>query len=207
MEMLNSYGVKFNQNISMMLESCVVLPGVGSSIYASDVQQKLNQTCSEIELEPDLILSLRKSVTWKMLLRLLTELESFLSPIWDHLDFFVYFYLNNGEVFSKYLKYQLATSKTPVDKSSKMFSLSTKQEFMKDFDEKVFQVRKKYSLCICVCVRVCVCVGIWVGVYMCLCVCVCVWVCGWMRTCMCPSVCVCVSYVCACVCVSKEGSK
>jgi len=195
MEMLNSYGVKFNQNISMMLESCVVLPGVGSSIYASDVQQKLNQTCSEIELEPDLILSLRKSVTWKMLLRLLTELESFLSPIWDHLDFFVYFYLNNGEVFSKYLKYQLATSKTPIDKSSKMFSLSTKQEFMKDFDEKVFQVRKKYSLCMFACVWVC---G-WVCT--CVCVCVCVWVCGWMCTCMCPSVCVCAFRMCVRVCV------
>ena len=145
MEMLNSYGVKFNQNISTMLESCVVLPGVGSSIYASDVQQKLNQTCSEIELEPELILSLKKSVTWKKLLTLFTDLESFLSPIWDHLDFFVYFYLNNGEVFSKYLKYQMAfvsTSRTPVDKSSKMFFPSSRQDFMKDFDEKVIQVRK-----------------------------------------------------------------
>ena len=145
MEMLNCYGVKFSNAILTMLETYVVLPGVGSSIYASDVQLKLNQSCSEIELDPEWILSLRKSVTWKILLTLLTDLESFLDPIWDQLNFFAYFHLYNCEVFSKYLKYQMAmksTSKISVDISAVkiLLPLTGHQELTKDTDEKVLQV-------------------------------------------------------------------
>ena len=151
MEMLNSYGVKFSHTILKMVESYVVLPGVGSSVYASDVQLKLNQSCSEIELDPELILSLRKSVTLKLLLKLFTELESFLDPIWDQLNFFVYFYLYNCEVFSKYLKYQMvttSTSKVPVNVSSnKVFiSITGRQESTKDADEKISQVCHPFSM-------------------------------------------------------------
>jgi len=144
MEMLNTYGVKFSNTILTMLEAYVVLPGVGSSVYASDVQLKLNQSCSEIQLEPEWILSLRKSVTWKILLRLLDDLQSFLDPIWDQLNFFVYFHLYNCEVFSKYLKYQMtmtSTSKIPRDiPAVKIYLPLTDQESTKDTDEKVLQV-------------------------------------------------------------------
>ena len=144
-EMLNSYGVKFSHTISTMLETYVVLPGVGSSMYATDVQLKLNYSCSEIELEPEWILSLRKSVTWNILQKLFTRLKSFLDPIWKQLDFLVYFHLYNSEVFSKYLKHQMtitSTSKYPVDICSIkiMLPLTGHQEFTKDTDEKIVQV-------------------------------------------------------------------
>jgi len=144
-EMLNSYGVKFSYTILTMLESYVVLPGVGSSMYAGDVQLKLNQTCSEIELDPEWILSLRKSVSLNVLLKLFTVLESFLSPIWEQLDFFVYFYLYNCEVFTKYLTHQMvitSTSKYSMDICAiKLFlPLCGHQEFTKDTDEKIVQV-------------------------------------------------------------------
>ena len=145
MEMLNCYGVKFSNTILTMLETYVVLPGVGSSVFVSDVQLKLNQSCREIELEPEWILSLRKSVTWKILLKLFTDLESFLDPIWNQLNFFAYFHLYSCEVFSKYLKYQIAmrsTSKIPVDiAAAKIFlPLTGHRESTKDIDEKVLQV-------------------------------------------------------------------
>ena len=143
--MLNSYGVKFSHTILTMLETYVVLPRVGSSMYATDVQLKLNHSCSEIELEPEWILSLRKSVTWNILLKLFTRLKSFLDPIWKQLDFLVYFHLYNSEVFSKYLKHQMtitSTSKCPVDICSIiiMLPLTGHQEFTKDTDEKIVQV-------------------------------------------------------------------
>jgi len=141
MEMLNTYGVKFSNTILTMLETYVVLPGVDSSVYASDVQLKLNQSCSEIQLEP---LSLRKSVTWEILFRLLTELDSFLDPIQNQLNFFVYFHMYNCEVFSKYLKYQMtmrSTSKIPRDiPVVKIYLPLTDQESTKDTDEKMLQV-------------------------------------------------------------------
>ena len=79
-----------------------------------DVQQRLNQSCSQIELEPEMILLLKKSVSWKMLKEIFNDLQSFLLPIASRLEFLVYFHMHNCEMFSIHLKSQMAAISSNV---------------------------------------------------------------------------------------------
>ena len=128
-DILNFYGVKLSHTLQTDLDTHLVLPGRSSGITEDDVQQRLNQQNSPIKLEPEMILFLKKSMTWKMLKRILNDVQSFLEPIAPQLEFLVYFHMRNCEIFSKHLKSQMAAVSSnleqPVQESAAMSTLPT----------------------------------------------------------------------------------
>ena len=152
-EILNFYGIKLSHTLQTKLDTHLVLPGRSSGVTEDDMQQRLNQSNSQIELEPEMILLLRKSMTWRILQELFNDLQSFLFPIASQLEFLVYFHMHNCEMFSKHLKSQIAkisaaNAERPVDESSiivRMPTISTQQSST-DPDEKLQQVMYSYPI-------------------------------------------------------------
>ena len=146
-EILNSYGIKLSHSLQTKLDTHLVLPGRSVGITEDDVQQRLNQSNSQIELEPEMILLLKKSMTWKVLKEIFNDLQSFLEPIASQFEFLVYFHMHNCEMFSKHLKSQIAkisaaSSDQPIEESSIILTLPTvsTQQSSTDPDEKLKQV-------------------------------------------------------------------
>ena len=145
-DMLNFYGIKLSHTLQSKLDTHLVLPGRSSGITEDDVQQRLNQSSSQIELEPEMILLLKKSMTWKILKEIFDDLQSFLEPIASQLEFLVYFHLHNCEMFSKHLKSQMAAIASnldqPVQESAAMSTLPTidVQQSSTNSEEKLLQV-------------------------------------------------------------------
>ena len=102
--MLHFYGVRFDDSIQTKLDNHLILPGRGSTVDSSDIQQGLDQP---LDLEPEMVVMLQKSTTLKILKELDLELQNFLHPIFEYFEFLVYFHLHNCEMFSKYLKSQI----------------------------------------------------------------------------------------------------
>ena len=150
-EILNFYGIKLSHTLQTKLDTHLVLPGRSSGVTEDDMQQRLNQSNGQIELEPEMILLLRKSMTRRILQELFNDLQSFLLPIASQLEFLVYFHMHNCEMFSKHLKSQIAkisaaNAERPVDESSiivRMPTISTQQSST-DPDEKLQQVMYSY---------------------------------------------------------------
>ena len=151
-EMFNFYGVNMSNILQTKLDTHLVLPGRSSGITEDDVQQRLNQSNSQIELEPEMILLLKKSMTLRMLKEIFNDLQSFLEPIASQLDFLVYFHLHNCEMFSKHLKSQMAVISSnleqPVQESAVVLTLPTidVQQSSTNDDEKLLQVA---DICMC----------------------------------------------------------
>ena len=121
----------------------MVLPGRSFGVTPDDLQQRLN--LSQLDLEPDMILLLKKSMTWKMLQEIFEDLQLFLQPIFSQLEFLVYFHLHNCEMFSKHLKSQIAKLSTNPEPdevfnviSAILPAVGTQQST--DSDEKLQQV-------------------------------------------------------------------
>ena len=152
-EILNFYGIKLSHTLQTKLDTHLVLPGRSSGVTEDDMQQRLNQSNGQIELEPEMILLLRKSMTWRILQELFNDLQSFLFPIASQLEFLVYFHMHNCEMFSKHLKSQIAkisaaNAERPVDESAiivRMPTISTQQSST-DPDEKLQQVMYSYPI-------------------------------------------------------------
>jgi len=145
-DILNSYGIRLSHTLQEKLETHLVLPGRSSGVTEDDVQQRLSPTNGQPELEPEPILMLRKSVTWKLMQEIFNDLQSFLMPIVSQLDFLVYFHLHHSEMFSKHLMSQFAklsaSSEQPIDVSMipvTLPSVGTRQS-SSDPDEKLQQV-------------------------------------------------------------------
>ena len=146
MDILNSYGIRLSHTLQEKLETHLVLPGRSSGVTTDDVQQRLNQTNGQLELEPEMILMLKKSMTIKLIQEISDDLQLFLMPIVDHLNFLVYFHLHHSEMFNKHLMSQItklsASSEQPIDPSMiamTMPSVGTRQS-SSDPDEKLQQV-------------------------------------------------------------------
>ena len=145
--MLDMYGVKLNHTLCTMIKSYVFLPGDDSLAFKHQFQHNLSQVHRQLEVEPEAVLLLKQSVTLKILIELLTEMKTFLDPILDKVDFFVYFNLHNCEVFGKYLKYQLdmiSSSQCPVKESDvhATFISAQSQEYFAEPDKNIVQVCK-----------------------------------------------------------------
>ena len=146
MDILNSYDIKLSHTLQTKLDTHLVLPGSGSGVTPDDVQQRLNQPNGQLELEPEMILMLKKSMTWKILQEIFSDLQSFLEPIMSQLDFLVYFHLHHSEMFSKHLKSQIAklsaSSEQHFETSAIMLIIPSVgiQQSSSDPDEKLLQV-------------------------------------------------------------------
>jgi len=146
MQMLDVYGVRLSCSLHNMLKTYVVLPGEDSS---DDIQKNLVQSHRKLENESKTHLFLKKSVASKILRKLYTALMEFVNPIFNKLEMFLYFYLHNCEVFSKYLKYQLTLiSRSQCSVKQSQFKLALPpasssvscQESLIDPDKKIAQV-------------------------------------------------------------------
>ena len=149
MDILNSYGVKLSHTLQTKLDTHLVLPGRSSGVTPDDLQQSLNLL--QLDVEPEMILLLKKPMTWKMLNEIFEDLQLFLQPINPQLEFLIYFHVHNSEMFSKHLKSQIAklsTNPEPVEGSDVLFTMppavGTQQST--DPDEKLLQVT---SICTC----------------------------------------------------------
>ena len=141
--MLSSYGVRFSPDIQTILDTHLILPGINSVTTPKDVQQRLNQPYGQLELDSEMILIFRKSMTWNVLLELFNKLQSFLEPILPCLDFLVYFHLHNSEMFNKQLFSQI--NKLPDSQEDGGASLSVNltsnvDQSSTDYTEKLIEV-------------------------------------------------------------------
>ena len=156
-EILNFYDIKLSHTLQTKLDTHLVIPGRSSGVTEDDIQQRLYQPNDQLELEPEMILFLKKSMTWKILQELFKDLQSFLLPIASQLEFLVYFHMHNCEMFSKHLKSQIAkilyaSSERHVDDSSIILimpAISTQQS-SSDPDEKLKQVTYVPYYCVAI---------------------------------------------------------
>ena len=143
MEVLWSYDVRFSPDIQTMVDDHLILPGLSSVTTSMDVQQRLNQPCGELELDPEMILIFRKSMTWNVLRELFDKLQVFLKPILPYLDFLVYFHLHNSEMFNKQLffrKNKLSGSQGDGDASVTVNLTADIDSSSTDHTEKLMEV-------------------------------------------------------------------
>ena len=106
-EILHSYDIKLDPTIQNLLDTHIILPGMNYHVTTTDTQQILNLHDSQLKLDSEMILIFRKSMTWKVLQEISEKMKLFLNPIWQELDFLVYFYLRKSEIFNKHLQYQI----------------------------------------------------------------------------------------------------
>jgi len=119
-KLLSEYGLRVNNTLQKMLDTHLVVLGEDTLSYkADDLQLMLHEIHHQVEFQQ--ILHMKKSMTFKILVELYAELRSCVKPIMNYLDFLVYFYLHNCELFNKYLNHQISTlsaSKSIVDSST-----------------------------------------------------------------------------------------
>ena len=130
MELLSEYDIRLSPALQTMLDAHLILPGVNSAISAKDVQQRLNQPNCQLELDPEMILIFRKSMTLKVLQTIFCDLKLLLKPLLPQLDFLVYFHLHNSEMFHKQLLCGLnkVPPSVPVMETSSIMSLAADVE-------------------------------------------------------------------------------
>ena len=107
-DILLFYGIRLDHAIQAHLDKHVILPGRSTTVDVTEIQQHLNQPNGQLDLEPEMIIMLRKSTTLKLLKEIELELLNFLDPILNKLEFLVYFHLHMCEMFINYLKSQIA---------------------------------------------------------------------------------------------------
>ena len=146
MEIFSSYGIRFSHTLQTKLDTHLVLPKGGPVVVTDDMQQILNQPNGQLELEPEMILRLKKSVTWKILQEIFTDLQLFLEPVMSHLEFLVYFHLHKCDIFNKHLKSQMdkltANSEEPIELSAIKLAIPSvcTTQSSTNRDEKLLQV-------------------------------------------------------------------
>ena len=142
--MLDVYGVKLNHTLHEMIKSFAILPGDDSLVGTDDIQQNIIQVHHQLEVEQEAVVLLRQSVTLKILIELLSSLQTFLEPILNKLEFFIYFHLHDCKIFNKYLKYQIATlssSQCPLELSDiQLTVISDQNQQYAEPNEKIAQV-------------------------------------------------------------------
>ena len=146
-EILNCYGIKLSHTLQTKLDSHLVVPGKSPGVTPDDLQERPNQLNDQLDLEPEMMLLFKKSMTWKILQEIFNDLQLFLQPIASQLEFLVYFHMHNCEMFSKHLKSQivkiLANPEQPVEMSAVIFTIPSTvgtQQSSTDPDEILQQV-------------------------------------------------------------------
>jgi len=110
--MLNHYGVKLTDSLQTKLDNHVVFTGRDYVYNTDDLQQEVDLPIDQLEHEPDITLRLNKLMTLKILLNIVYDLNLFLDPILEQLEFLVYFHLQRCAMFSKHLKSRIAKIST-----------------------------------------------------------------------------------------------
>jgi len=150
-DMLHFYGVRLDHSVQTKLDSHLILPGRRSTVDPSDTQQGLNQPNGQSDLEPEMIVLLHKSTTLKVLQELDVDLQNFLHPIYNQVEFLVYFHLHNCEMFSKYLKSQmdkLSAKDNTVDESDVTLAFPSRNKRRSVLEPNDELVQVNYQVCL-----------------------------------------------------------
>ena len=104
-ELLLSYGVSFPPDLRKSLDQKVVFPGKQHSIPEEQRLKNAIPASSYDEFEPgqDISLTVTKSFSLMDMQKLLEDLQTFLEPIIDHMEMFVFFHLQKSVMFVEHL--------------------------------------------------------------------------------------------------------
>ena len=154
MELLNSYGIKLSNTLQSKLNNHLVISRKDSVTNTNDLQQKISEPNSQLEQESKIHVRLYKSVTLEILVNLVDDLQSFLKPILEQIEFLVYFHLHDCTMFSRHLRSQIVEISAHSEQTGEVPAItlglpavSTKQT-SSDADERLLQVLLiSYKLC------------------------------------------------------------
>ena len=106
----------------------------------------MSQPNGQLKQGPKIVLRLYKSMTMEVLEDIVKNLQSFLKPINEQLNFLVYFHLHKCKMFSRFLKNQIAElsaySEQSGEVSTALLSLPTvsTRQSCSDTNKKLLQV-------------------------------------------------------------------
>ena len=144
-ELLNSYGVKLSNTLQSKLNNHLVISRK-DSVTNNDLQQVMSEPNSQFEQESKIRVRLCKSMTLEILIGIVEDLQSFLEPILEQIEFLVYFHLHGCAMFSRHLKSQIVEISAHSEQTGEVPAMtlglpavSTKQT-SSDPDKKLLQV-------------------------------------------------------------------
>ena len=145
-KLLNCYGVKLSNTLQSELDNHLVISRKDSVTNTNDLQQIISEPNSQLEQESKIHVRLYKSMTLEILESIVEDLQSFLKPILEQIEFLVYFHLHDCTMFSRHLKNQVVEISTHSEQTGEVPTMtlglptvSTKQT-SSDADKKLFQV-------------------------------------------------------------------
>ena len=145
-ELLLDYGIQLSHSLRTKIVNHLVLSGRESISNTDNLQEELSQPNSQRKQGPKVILRLCKSMTLEVLENIVENLQSFLKPISEQLNFLVYFHLRKCKMFSRFLKNQIAELSAYSEQSGKVYTallslptVSTQQP-CSDTNKKLLQV-------------------------------------------------------------------
>lgn len=103
-ELLSCYDVKLSSTLQAKLDSHLCI-----SVRDTDnLQQEPCQPNGQAEQKSKMNLDLKKPTTLKILIDIGEDIQSFLKPILEQLEFLVYFHLHKCKIFIRHLNSQIA---------------------------------------------------------------------------------------------------
>ena len=124
MDLFSCYDTELSHTIQSKLGDHLDLVKRDSVSNVAMPQQKVSMAYDLLEQEPTIILKLGKSVTLKVLLCVIADLNLFLKPILEQLNFLVYFHLHDCAMFRKHLMSQMAEISTSSEHTPKATTIT-----------------------------------------------------------------------------------
>ena len=110
-ELLNYYDVKLSGTLQAKLDSHLCISARGTD----NLQQVPCQPNGQVE---QLVLDLKKPTALKILIDIGEDLQSFLKPILEQLEFLVYFHLHKCKIFIRHLNNRIAEASANSEQPS-----------------------------------------------------------------------------------------
>lgn len=152
MDLLNCYDTELSHTIQSKLGNHLDLVKRGAVSNVDMPQQKVTIAYDLLEQEPTIILKLGKSVTLKILLNIIADLNLFLKPISEQLNFLVYFHLHDCAMFKRRLMSRMAEMSTYSEHTPKATTITLAlpgvsiQQSSCEANDRLLQVREVYVI-------------------------------------------------------------
>lgn len=106
---LTEYGIDIPQKILHYLSQLVIYPNEPREATLGDTMLHSLKPGFTGNFSPghSVSLTLTREVTYRMLKKMVVDLDAFLNPIKDNIDLLTYFFLRRSYIFDTYLRYQL----------------------------------------------------------------------------------------------------
>lgn len=150
MDLLNCYDTELSHSIQSKLGDHLFLKRRDSISDVDFPQQEIQLPYNILEQETKIIFKMGKPVTLKLLLSIIGDLNAFLEPILEQLDFLVYFHLHNCAMFTRHLMSQMTVISTYSEYTPKATTVTlalpvvSTQQSSCDSNDKLLQKVKSY---------------------------------------------------------------